>query len=102
MPVERRQWLALMLGGAGLVLLVATLPRFHGTHSQFSLAAIVSFEGGLVLLAGALALGHRSERLPPRRGVLRAVLAGTPLRPRRDRDQGPHRWRRQPGPDPRP
>jgi len=74
--VGRRQWLALIVGAAGLVLLVATLPRFHGSDSQFSLAAIVSFEGGLVLLAGAIALGHRSERLTARRGVLRAVLAG--------------------------
>lgn len=74
--VGRRQWLALIVGAAGLVLLVATLPNFHGSDSHFSLAAIVSFEGGLVLLAGAIALAHRSERLMARRGVLRAVLAG--------------------------
>jgi drug/metabolite transporter (DMT)-like permease len=75
-PVERRQWLALFLGGAGLALLAVTLPSFHGSHSGFSLAAIVSFEGGLVLLAAGLALGHRSERLAARRGVLLAVLGG--------------------------
>jgi drug/metabolite transporter (DMT)-like permease len=70
--VERRQWLALLLGGIGLVLLALTLPHFKGNHSEFSLAAIVSFEGGLVLLA----LGHRSERFAARRGVLLAALAG--------------------------
>jgi drug/metabolite transporter (DMT)-like permease len=75
-PIEPRQWLALSLGGAGLALLAVTLPSFHGSHSGFSLAAIVSFEGGLVLLAAGLALGHRSERLAARRGVLLAVLAG--------------------------
>jgi drug/metabolite transporter (DMT)-like permease len=75
-PVGRRQWLALTIGAAGLVLLVVTLPTFHGSDSSFSLAAIVSFEGGLILLATAIALGHRSERLMARRGVLRAVLAG--------------------------
>jgi drug/metabolite transporter (DMT)-like permease len=75
-PVGRRQWLALTVGAVGLVLLVATLPRFHGSDSSFSLSAIVSFEGGLILLATAIALGHRSERLMARRGVLRAVLAG--------------------------
>ncbi len=75
-PVGRRQWLALGVGAAGLVLLVATLPRLHGSDSQFSVAAILSFEGGLVLLAGAIALAHRSERLMARRGVLRAILAG--------------------------
>jgi drug/metabolite transporter (DMT)-like permease len=74
--VERRQWLALALGGGGLALLAATLPHFHGAHSSFSVAAIVSFEGGLVLLAAGVALGHRAPRLAERRGVLLAVLAG--------------------------
>jgi drug/metabolite transporter (DMT)-like permease len=75
-PVGRRQWLALTIGAAGLVLLVVTLPRFHGSDSNFSTAAITSFEGGLVLLAAGIALGHRSARFAARRGVLRAVLAG--------------------------
>jgi drug/metabolite transporter (DMT)-like permease len=75
-PVERRQWLALAIGGAGLALLAATLPHFHGAHSGFSITAIVSFEGGLVLLAAGIMLGHRAERLAARRGVLLAVLAG--------------------------
>jgi drug/metabolite transporter (DMT)-like permease len=75
-PVGRRQWLALTVGAIGLVLLVATLPHFHGSDSNFSLAGIVSFEGGLILLAAAIALGHRSARLSARHGVLRAVLAG--------------------------
>jgi drug/metabolite transporter (DMT)-like permease len=74
--VGRRQWAALAIGGVGLVLLVVTLPRFHGSDSSFSLAGILSFEGGLILLAAAIALGHRSERLSTRHGVLRAVLAG--------------------------
>ena len=75
-PVGRRQWAALAIGGVGLVLLVVTLPRFHGSDSSFSLAGILSFEGGLILLAAAIALGHRSDRLTTRHGVLRAVLAG--------------------------
>jgi multidrug transporter EmrE-like cation transporter len=74
--VERRQWLALLLGGAGLALLAVTVPNFSGSHSEFSLAAILGFEGGLALLAGALALSHRSERLAARSGVLLAALAG--------------------------
>jgi drug/metabolite transporter (DMT)-like permease len=74
--VERRQWLALVLGGGGLALLAATLPHFHGAHSGFSTVAIISFEGGLVLLAAGVAMGHRSSRLAERRGVLLAVLAG--------------------------
>lgn len=74
--VERRQWLALGLGGGGLALLAATLPHFHGADAGFTLAGIASFEGGLVLLAAAVALGHRAERLAEQRGVLLAVLAG--------------------------
>jgi drug/metabolite transporter (DMT)-like permease len=74
--VERRQWLALAIGAAGLVLLGLTLPHFHGAGSEFTLAGIVSFEGGLILLAFGIALSHNAERLTARRGVLRAVLAG--------------------------
>jgi hypothetical protein len=77
-PVERQQWLALLLGGTGLALLALTVPQLHGSsHSEFSVGAIVGFEGGLALLASGLALGHRSPRLAARRGVLLAVLAGT-------------------------
>ena len=76
-PVERRQWLALLLGGGGLALLAVTVPRLHGSHSAFSAGAILGFEGGLAMLAGGLALGHRSQRLAQRHGVLLAALAGT-------------------------
>jgi drug/metabolite transporter (DMT)-like permease len=74
--VGRRQWLALSIGAAGLVLLVVTLPRFHGADSNYSAAAIAGFEGGLLLLAFGIALAHRFDRFAGRRGVLRAVLAG--------------------------
>jgi drug/metabolite transporter (DMT)-like permease len=75
-PIERQQWLALLLGGSGLALLALTLPALHGSDSRFSAGAILGFEGGLALLASGLALGHRSPRLAARRGVLLAVLAG--------------------------
>ena len=75
-PVERQQWLALLLGGCGLALLALTLPSLHGSDSAFSTGAILGFEGGLALLASGLALGHRSARLAARRGVLLAALAG--------------------------
>jgi drug/metabolite transporter (DMT)-like permease len=76
-PVARRQWLALLLGGAGLALLAITVPHFKGSHSDFELGAILGFEGGLALIAAGLAVAHRSERLVARRGVLLAVLSGT-------------------------
>lgn len=75
--VERRQWLALALGGCGLTILALTLPSFHGSHSQFALASILGFEGGLALLALGLTCGHRWNRIAALRGVLPALIAGT-------------------------
>jgi hypothetical protein len=75
--VERRQWLALLLGGSGLCLLALTLPRIDGSHSQFALTAIVAFEGALGLLALCLAFGSQHPRLLIRRGAILAVIAGT-------------------------
>jgi drug/metabolite transporter (DMT)-like permease len=75
--IEPRQWLALLLGGAGLALLAVTVPHFGDSHSHFSVAPILGFEGGLGLVAAGLAMGHLSERLAARRSVLLAVLAGT-------------------------
>jgi drug/metabolite transporter (DMT)-like permease len=75
--VERRQWLALFLGGAGLALLTVTVPQFSGSHSAFAWAPILGFEGGLALIAAGLALGRRTARLHSHNGVLLAALAGT-------------------------
>lgn len=76
-PVEKRQWLALVLGGAGLALLVLTVPNFKGSHSSFSTGAILGFEGGLALIAAALVSGHRSERFSAHGRILFAAIAGT-------------------------
>jgi hypothetical protein len=76
-PVERRQWLALVLGGAGLALLVLTVPHFKGSDSGFATSGMLGFEGGLALLASGLALGHRSERFAGQGRVLLAAIAGT-------------------------
>jgi drug/metabolite transporter (DMT)-like permease len=76
-PIETRQWLALFLGAAGLALLVLTVPHFQGSHSGFSTAALLGFEGGLALLAAGLVSSHRSERLDRHGGALLAAIAGT-------------------------
>jgi len=76
-PVEKRQWLALALGGAGLALLVLTVPNFKGSHSSFSTAAILGFEGGLALIAAALVSSHRSERFSGHGRIVFAAIAGT-------------------------
>jgi drug/metabolite transporter (DMT)-like permease len=75
-PVERRQWIALFLGAAGLALLVLTVPSFQGSHSSFSPAAILGFEGGLALIAAALVSSRDSERLANHGHVLFAAIAG--------------------------
>jgi hypothetical protein len=74
--VEPRQWLALLLGGAGLALLVLTVPHFSGDHSGFAVGGMLGFEGGLALLAIGLALGHRSERFYKRSEIMLAAVAG--------------------------
>ncbi|MGB7588956.1 MAG: hypothetical protein WBM00_09640, partial [Solirubrobacterales bacterium] len=74
--VQRRQWWALVFGAAGLTLLVLTVPHFHGSHSSFSTAGMLGFEGGLALLAVGLISSHRSERLDGHGRILLSVIAG--------------------------
>lgn len=74
--VEPRQWLALLLGGAGLALLVLTVPHIGDDHSGFAVGAMLGFEGGLALLAVGLVLGHRSERLADHSEIMLAAAAG--------------------------
>jgi drug/metabolite transporter (DMT)-like permease len=74
--VEPRQWLALLLGGAGLALLVLTVPHISGNHSGFATGPMLGFEGGLALFAIGLAVGHRSARLARHSRVLLAGAAG--------------------------
>lgn len=75
--VEPRQWLALLLGGAGIALLALTLPSIGGSHSQFALPAIVAFEGALGLLALTLSFGYQRRGLHARLGAHMALIAGT-------------------------
>lgn len=75
--VEPRQWLALLLGGSGLVLLALTLPGIDGSHSRFAVTGLVAFEGALVLLAVVLGFGYRRSGLSAHRGAILAAVAGT-------------------------
>ncbi len=58
--VGRKQWIGLALLGTGLIMLVATLPTASGSHSSFSLSAMIAFEAGLFGLGGLLILGPRT------------------------------------------
>jgi drug/metabolite transporter (DMT)-like permease len=74
--VGRRQWIGLVLTAAGLVMLGLTLPALHGPHSQFSQAAMISFEAGLFGLGGLLLMGPRMGGPVEHHGVMLAAAAG--------------------------
>jgi hypothetical protein len=74
--VGRRQWVGLSLTAAGLVMLGVTLPAMHGAHSQFSQAAMISFEAGLFGLGGLLLMGPRMGGPVEHHGVMLGAAAG--------------------------
>jgi drug/metabolite transporter (DMT)-like permease len=74
--VGRRQWLGLVLTAAGLAMLGLTLPAMHGAHSQFSQAAMISFEAGLFGLGGLLIMGPRMGGPVEHHGVMLGAAAG--------------------------
>jgi hypothetical protein len=74
--VGRRQWIGLCLTGVGLVMLGVTLPAMHGAHSQFSQAAMISFEAGLFGLGGLLIMGPRMGGPAEHHGVMLGAASG--------------------------
>lgn len=74
--VGPRQWLGLCLTGVGLVMLGVTLPAMHGAHSQFSQAAMISFEAGLFGLGGLLIMGPRIGGPVEHHGVMLGAASG--------------------------
>jgi hypothetical protein len=74
--VGRRQWIGLILTAAGLVLLGVTLPAMHGSHSQFSDPAMISFEAGLFGIGGLLIMGPRMGGPVEHHGVMLGAASG--------------------------
>jgi hypothetical protein len=74
--VGPRQWIGLCLTGVGLVMLGLTLPAMHGAHSQFSQAAMISFEAGLFGLGGLLIMGPRMGGPVEHHGVMLGAASG--------------------------
>ena len=74
--VGRRQWIGLLLTAAGLALLGLTLPTMHGSHSQFSAVAMISFEAGLFGIGGLLLMGPHMGGPVEHHGVMLAAAAG--------------------------
>ena len=74
--VAPRQWLGVGLTAVGLVLLVVTLPASTGTHSSFSLSAMIAFEAGLLALGVLLINGSRMGVPGHHHGAMLGAAAG--------------------------
>jgi hypothetical protein len=74
--VGPRQWVGLVLTAVGLSLLGLTLPAMHGAHSQFSQAAMISFEAGLFGLGGLLIMGPRMGGPVEHHGIMLGAASG--------------------------
>ncbi len=74
--IGRRQWLGVGFTALGLVLLAATLPGGEGSHSSYSLAAMIAFESGLLAVGTLLVLSPRLGTPRQHHGPLLGLAAG--------------------------
>ncbi len=73
----RREWCGLALAAVGLALLALTTDlEATGSHSGYSVAAMISFEAALVAVGVALLGSGAIDRVQHRHGELLAVAAG--------------------------
>ena len=70
-----RQWLGVGLTALGLVLLVVTLPASGGSHSAYSLAAMIAFESAMLGIGIFLVLSPKLG-VTAHHGVLLGAAAG--------------------------
>ena len=74
--VGMRQWIGVAMTALGLLLLVITLPATHGTHSAYSLAGMIAFEGAMLVI-GAILIGGKHLGMPDHHhGVMLGAAAG--------------------------
>jgi drug/metabolite transporter (DMT)-like permease len=76
LEVGPRQWWGLALTACGLILLVITLPHSEGTHSSFSLPAMIAFEAGLFAVGTLLIMGKHIGGKDEHHGVMLAAASG--------------------------
>jgi drug/metabolite transporter (DMT)-like permease len=74
--VGRRQWLGVGFTALGLALLAVTLPTTGHADSQYSLAAMVAFEAGLLAVGLLLVLSHKLGAPHEHHGVLLGTASG--------------------------
>jgi drug/metabolite transporter (DMT)-like permease len=73
----RREWIGVGLTALGLAFLGLTVESGStGTHSSYSISAMIAFEGAMILIGTLLVLSHRVERIRHRHGVLLGAAAG--------------------------
>jgi drug/metabolite transporter (DMT)-like permease len=74
--VGRRQWIGVGLTALGLVLLVVTLPHAPGSHSTFSVPAMIAFEAGMLAFGALLITGKHLGAPDHHHGVMLGAAAG--------------------------
>ncbi len=74
--VRPRQWIGVGMTAVGLFLLVITLPTNTGTHSAFSLAAMIGFESAMLAIGALLISGPRFGAPDHHHGVMLGAAAG--------------------------
>ncbi|HVP02314.1 MAG TPA: hypothetical protein VMT10_07070 [Solirubrobacteraceae bacterium] len=77
LAVGRRQWWGIALTAVGLVLLGITMPASAGSHSSYSVAAMIAFEAALLGLGALLVIGPRAAGArAEHHGIALAAAAG--------------------------
>jgi drug/metabolite transporter (DMT)-like permease len=74
--VGRRQWVGVAMTALGLILLVMTLPAQSGAHSSYSLAGMLTFEGGMLVIGALLISGPRMGAPDHHHGIMLGAAAG--------------------------
>lgn len=74
--VGARQWAGVAMTATGLLLLVVTLPAASGAHSAYSLAGMVSFEAGMLVIGALLISGPRLGAPDHHHGIMLGAAAG--------------------------
>jgi drug/metabolite transporter (DMT)-like permease len=73
--LRRRQWVGIVLVAVSLALLAVTGER-SGDHSDYSVVAMITFEGGAIALGVLLIFSRRIERVRAQYGVVLGAAAG--------------------------
>jgi drug/metabolite transporter (DMT)-like permease len=78
LDVGRREWWGLALAGAGLGFLALTIQTGSGgSHSSYSLSAMIAFESAMIGFGTLLLLSHKMGRAAFQNGLPLGAAAGT-------------------------